>query len=144
MRVVVDTNVFVAGLLGKGGASRKVLEACLRGQLAPLMGTALYLEYEELLGRDEVWEECRLSATDREAVFDALMSVCEWTHVYYRWRPNLRDERDNHVLELAIAGGAVAIVTKNVRDFVGAELTFPDLRVMKPEPLIEEIESWPP
>jgi hypothetical protein len=31
-----------------------------------------------------------------------------------RWRPNLRDEGDNHLVELAIAGGAEAIVTYNV------------------------------
>jgi hypothetical protein len=29
----------------------------------------------------------------------------------YGWRPHLRDEGDNHLVELAIAGGAEAIVT---------------------------------
>lgn len=54
------------------------------------------------------------------------------------WRPNLPDEADNHVVELAIAGGAEAIVTKNVKDFKGAELRFTGLRVLRPEDLIAE------
>jgi predicted nucleic acid-binding protein len=45
-------------------------------------------------------------------------------HVYYLWHPNLRDEGDNHVFELAGAGGAEAIVTTNVGDFRSAELRF--------------------
>jgi hypothetical protein len=34
----------------------------------------------------------------------------------FLWRPNLPDEADNHVIELAVAGGASAVVTNNVRD----------------------------
>ena len=49
------------------------------------------------------------------------------------WRPNLRDESDNHLVELAVAGGAEAIVTRNVRDFrVGADLRFPQIRIVTP------------
>jgi hypothetical protein len=40
---------------------------------------------------------------------------------------------------LAIAGGAAVIVTKNVRDFRGAELQFPGLRIMSPGDLLKEI-----
>ncbi|MDD5028207.1 MAG: PIN domain-containing protein [Rhodoferax sp.] len=36
---------------------------------------------------------------------------CRLTEIYYLWRPNLRDEADNHVLELAVAAGAQAIIT---------------------------------
>ncbi len=41
------------------------------------------------------------------------------------WRPNLKGESDNQLIELAVAGGASKIVTANIRDFVRAELPFP-------------------
>ena len=47
-----------------------------------------------------------LTASERRALFDALLSVSEWIKVYYLWRPNLPDEGDNHLIELAVAGGA--------------------------------------
>jgi hypothetical protein len=52
--------------------------------------------------------------------------------VYYRWRPNLRDEGDNHVLELAVAAGDAPIVTFNRRDFRVGELRFPSIVVQTP------------
>lgn len=139
MVIVLDTNIFVAAVLGSGGASRAVLRACLEGRLQPLMGAALFAEYESLLTRAELFESCRLDRTQREALLDAFLSVCRWTNIYYGWRPNLRDEADNHLIELAIAGGAAIIVTKNVKDFRGAELHFPGLRVLLPEKLLQEI-----
>jgi len=58
--------------------------------------------------------------------------------VYYLWRPNLPDESDNHLIELAVAGGAEVIVTHNQRDFGRTELRFPGLRVLTPSELIME------
>ena len=55
------------------------------------------------------------------------------------WRPNLRDEADNHVLELAIAGGASAIVTSNVKDFHDSDLRFPQVRVVTPKEFLKEM-----
>ena len=54
--VVIDTNVFVAGLRSAGGASREVLRRALTGRIQPLFGNALWLEYQDLLGR-QVWGE---------------------------------------------------------------------------------------
>ena len=48
--VVIDTNVFVAGLRSGGGASRAVLRRALGGGLQPLFGNALWMEYQDLLG----------------------------------------------------------------------------------------------
>jgi predicted nucleic acid-binding protein len=102
------------------------------------MGTTLFLEYESVLAREELFATCLLSHEEREMLLDAFLSVCEWQTVYYAWRPNVPDESDNHVVELAVAGGATAIVTKNTTDFVRAELHFPGLRILQPEDLLQE------
>ncbi|MCC8986175.1 MAG: PIN domain-containing protein, partial [Candidatus Contendobacter sp.] len=65
-------------------------------------------------------------------------SVCRWTRIYYGWRPNLPDEADNHLVELAIAGAARAIVTRNLRDVARMELKFPSLSVISPEAFLQE------
>jgi predicted nucleic acid-binding protein len=60
--------------------------------------------------------------------------------VYFGWRPNLPDEGDNHLIELALAGGAQAIVTHNLRDLRGGELRLGTLRVLTPAQFLEEWE----
>ena len=46
-------------------------------------------------------------------------------------------EADNHLIELAVAAQANAIVTLNVRDIARGELKFPSLRVLTPEQCLE-------
>lgn len=48
------------------------------------------------------------------------------------------DEADNHLVELALAGGAAGIVTHNVRDLGRGELVFDQLRVLTPAQCLEE------
>jgi uncharacterized protein len=104
----------------------------------PLMGAALLAEYEDLLGREKIWRGARLAAAEREAFLDIFLSICRWTRIYYAWRPNLSDEADNHLLELAVAGQADYLVTRNVRDLRGGELRFPHILVVTPAQLLKE------
>lgn len=136
IRLVIDTNVFVAGLRSGGGASREVLRRTLRGQYQPLFGNALWLEYQDLLGRP-VWGDLTTSE-ERLQVLAALARQGRWVTVYYGWRPNLPDEADNHLIELALAGGADAIVTHNVRDLGRGELRLGRLRILTPTQCLEE------
>jgi putative PIN family toxin of toxin-antitoxin system len=138
-RVVIDTNVFAGALLGGTGYNRLVIRACLSGRLKPLMGQALFLEYEDVLNRRALFRTSPLSRQERQELFAAFLSVCEWVQIYFSWRPNLPDEADNHIVELAVAGGAAMIVTNNVRDFQGADLRFPDLRMVAPRELVKEL-----
>lgn len=137
-RVVIDTNVFVSACLGRGAAV-EVIRACLLGRAQALMGTALLGEYEEVLSRPALMAKSRLTPTEREELLDIFLASCEWTHVYFGWRPNLRDEADNHLVELAVAGAASFIVTRNLRDLQRAELSFPGLRCLDPANFIKEI-----
>jgi predicted nucleic acid-binding protein len=71
-------------------------------------------------------------------LLEAFLGACRWTRIYYGWRPNVPDESDNHIVELAVAGGAAAIVTKNIRDFAGMELRFAGLRIVTPADFVKE------
>ena len=117
-----DTNILVAALLRGGGSARATLRACLRGTCQPVLGPALLAEYEDVLGRDELFATSALSARERQALFDGYLSVCRWVEVFHAWRPNLPDESDNHLIELAVAAQANAIVTRNLRDVSRGEL----------------------
>lgn len=136
VRVVIDTNVFVAGLRSDGGASRMVLRDALQGRIEPLFGNALWLEYEDLLGRP-VWTDAT-TPEERLQVLAALARVGRWVTIYYGWRPNLPDEADNHLIELAVAGGAAAIITHYVRDVRRGELLLNGLRVFTPAEYLEK------
>lgn len=85
--------------------------------------------YEDVLGREALFARSPLSMTERATVFDALMATCAWTPVYYLWRPNLPDAGDDHLAELAMAGGAAWIVTANLRDLRRGELRFEGMRI---------------
>ena len=55
MKIVVDTNVLLGACLGTGAASA-VIAACLDGRCMPLMGNALFNEYEDVFSRKELFE----------------------------------------------------------------------------------------
>ena len=135
--IVLDTDVLVAALRSDGGAAREVLRRTLQGRFIPLFGNALWLEYETLLGRP-VWTGAT-TPEERRQVVAALASSGRWVSVYFGWRPNLPDEADNHLIELAVAGGADAIVTRNVRHVRRGQLVWKDLLVLTPAECLKEL-----
>jgi uncharacterized protein len=138
IKVVIDTNVFVGALQKQDAINRLILDMAFRRQINPLMGEVLYQEYHALLRRPGLFEDCVLNEHERSELLDALCSVCEWTEIYYKWRPNLRDEADNHVVELGLAGNAPYVLTWNKRDFNGGELMLPDLKILTPLEFLKE------
>jgi putative PIN family toxin of toxin-antitoxin system len=138
MRIVVDTNVFAGACIGRGPASQ-VIEACLAGKLIPLMSTALYLEYEDVLERHEIFTDARLNYDERQALFDIFLGKSLIRDIYFLLRPNLRDEADNHIMELAFAGQASCIATFNRRDFLRSELRFRDIEILTPGEILDRI-----
>lgn len=143
LTIVLDTNVLVAALLRGGGSARAVLRACLQGQYRPVLGPALLAEYDDVLARTALFADSALTDGEREQFFDGFLSCCRWVEVFYAWRPNLPDEADNHLIELAMAAQADVIVTRNLRDVSRGELKFPNLRVLTPEQCLEVFPCLP-
>ena len=138
-RVVLDTNLLVAAFKSEDGASRVILRLCLMRRCQPLLSLKLFAEYEDVLGRSDLFQDSPLKPHERDELVDAFLSVCERVTVFYLWRPNLSDEGDNHLIELAVAGTAATLVTQNVRHVRGGELRFPQLAIETPS---EFMQRW--
>ena len=136
IKIVVDTSVFVSAIIGAAGPSRELIRRCLKREYQPLMGNSLFCEYESLITRSNIIERCPLTPSEIRTLLASFMSVGQWVSIYYLWRPNLKDEGDNYLIELALAGNAKYLVTNNIKDFKNPQLLFPQLSIMKPEQLI--------
>ena len=134
--VVIDTSVVISALIGKNGPGREVLRRCLKSQFKPIISNTLFAEYQDVAIREKILEICPLNKDEIQELLNAFYSVCRWVQVYYLWRPNLKDENDNFIIELALAGNARTIITNNIRDFKNSELKFPELDIITPEKLL--------
>ncbi len=136
IRVVLDTNVLVAGLLSRDGASFELLRRVgLPGGIRPCVSVPLVFEYESALRRRLGREDPRIGP-----VLDYFCKVGDRREIYFLWRPFLRDPGDEMVLEVAVGAGASIIVTHNVRDFQDVEERF-RVRVATPGAVLLELEG---
>ena len=46
------------------------------------MGTTLLAEYEDVLGRAELFRKSRLSSSEREELLDIFIATCSWTEAF--------------------------------------------------------------
>jgi len=140
LRLVLDTSVVVAALRSRRGASNLLLRHVAAGRIRPLLTTALFLEYEDVLLRAEQRLATGLNEDGVQRVLAALASAAEPVEVHFRWRPQLTDAADELVLEAAVNGRADALVTHNVKDFQAAARRF-RLRVLTPGDCLQEVKS---
>lgn len=117
--IVIDTNMVIAALRSKKGASYKLLSLVGTERFISHVSVALILEYEDVIQRHRV--ELGFSQDDVSDFIDSLCAVAKHHEVYFLWRPSLPDANDELILELAVAARCESIVTYNVSDFKGIE-----------------------
>jgi len=135
--VVLDTSVVVSALRSRRGASFEILAALGRGEFDVSVSVSLLLEYEATLLRHA--GELDIAAEDAVGLVDYICDVAIAQEIFFLWRPFLRDAGDDLVLEVAVAAGSDAIVTHNVRDFVGAEKL--GIRVITPKQFLYQLRG---
>ncbi|MCA9471370.1 MAG: putative toxin-antitoxin system toxin component, PIN family [Nitrospirales bacterium] len=135
IEVVLDTNVLHAGLYSSRGGSYRILQLVEQGVVKLNLSTTLLFEYEEVLKRHTTM--LRLTGDDIEQLLNYLCQVSTHHRISYLWRPCLKDPKDDHILELAVAAKAPLIVTHNVKDF--HESTQFGIRAVTPRLFLEEL-----
>jgi putative PIN family toxin of toxin-antitoxin system len=112
MRVVLDTNVLVSGLLSATGPPGWIVEAVLAGDLDLAIDMAIREEYAEVLKRPEF----RFPASHVEMLLSTIDRVALWVAAAPPWPVPLPDPDDEPFLAVAAATGSV-LVTGNARHF---------------------------
>jgi len=138
MRIVLDTDVLVAGLRSSKGASRQLLILLDEERFEALASVGLVLEYEAVLKRPENLTAAGLSESEIEEFINAFALIVKPIKTFYLWRPMLKDPNDEFVLELAVNGQADAIVTFNTRHFEEAAKHF-GIEVLKPGEILRRL-----
>lgn len=129
VRAVLDTNVVVAGLRSRNGASAVILQLVSRGRVRPVLSGPLLDEYEEVLSRPAQRAAHGLSEADLRRVLRGLLFHGDLVPTRLERRLVLAaDPNDAIVAETAIDGAADYLVTHNIRHFAEVGSLVPIVR----------------
>ena len=135
MRVVVDTNVFVAALLSDA-TPRRVYQAFLAGTITLLFSRQTLFELATVLRRPSI----RLVTSRVEA--NRLLAAIQRDGALVEVRERVlacRDPKDNRFLECALAGRADYLVTGD-RDLLALN-PFRGTRILRPADFLRLLSS---
>ena len=117
MKLLLDTDVVVAGMRSPTGASAELLRRARRAEVLLFASVPLFIEYEATCSRIEHRKAAGLTDAEIGIFLDGLAKLIEPVKIHYLWRPRLRDPADEMVLEAAVNGQVNWLVTFNRRDF---------------------------
>jgi putative PIN family toxin of toxin-antitoxin system len=124
MRLVLDTNVLLAGLRSKRGASYWLLERLLEETVEAAASAPVLLEYEAVLTRPKKVAEIGWSKSEMQTFLETLAALVVPTDVWFLWRPGFAAMTDEMFVEGAVASSADILVTFNTRDYFVASRQF--------------------
>lgn len=134
MRIVVDTNVLVAGLLTPFGTCGEIVRMLTTGDLVLCVDARILLEYDEVLRRPKFALEPRTV----DAVMEYIRNASE-IHACAPLAQPLPDRDDSPFLEVALSAGAECLVTGNVRHF--PKRCLEGMLVFSPQQFIERAKG---
>ena len=128
-KIVIDTNVIVSALKSRNGYSFGLLSLIDDARFKIYISVPLILEYEDAVKRNK--SKIKLSQEDVDVILDYICLIGEKRKIFYLWRPFLKDQKDDMVLELAVESESDYIISFNKRDFIGIEKF--NLQVLTPK-----------
>ncbi len=132
MRIVLDTNVLVSGIITPFGNAARILDMIVLGEIQALYDDRILEEYREVLHRAKFAFE--------KSVVDDFLALIESEGAKVTATPlneEFIDEDDIPFLETAITGLADVLITGNKRHFKGK--TIRQVKIMTPD---EFLKFW--
>lgn len=120
LQIVIDTNVLFAGLYSNRGASYRLLSLLDSGKFEINLSVPLTMEYEEVLKRNH--NKLGLTTPEVDQFLENFGAIANWHEIYFLWRPVLKDQDDDMILELAVKARCDYIITYNKQDFMPAKM----------------------
>lgn len=112
MRIVLDTNVLVSGMLNPDGARGSILNAVFEGDVTALLDSRILFEYHDVLLRSKF----RFPPEHVRSVLDFFEHEGEFITAGPT-QETASDPGDVPFLEVAVAGNADYLVTGNERHY---------------------------
>lgn len=137
MKAVMDTNVLVAGLRSRRGASHELLQLLRASQWTLALSNTLLTEYQEVLHREQ--PTLPYTHDEIERLLDGLCLRAEKRQLHSGWWPVLSDPDDEAMVHLAVASRADHLVTHNVRHLQPARRS--GVSVVTPAEFLRELRK---
>ncbi len=113
-RVVIDTSIFVSGLINPHGQPARVLFAQEHGQIHLLTAPALMSEVGQVLRRPHIQARHRLSDTRLSAFLLRVLTSSEVVTPLTDLPLTSRDPKDDMFLAVALGGAAEYLVNRDM------------------------------
>lgn len=139
MLLTLDTNILYQALMSKTGASYFILQQVRNRKIQIALSVPVFFEYQDVLTRDKLLKNFKLQLNDVEKYLRFIAYIGKTFEIYFLLRPNLKDEKDNKIVELAVTSQSDYLITSNIRDFKNAELKFDQLKIITPS---EFVKMW--
>ncbi|MBX3351042.1 MAG: putative toxin-antitoxin system toxin component, PIN family [Nitrospira sp.] len=99
MRVVLDTNIFVSGLLSAAGPPARIIQAVLQRRLIPVMSPETFAELEAVLRRPRLQRAFTRAGVNITSFLETIQAEVQFVDPHPTNTP-LRDEQDRPFLDL--------------------------------------------
>ncbi len=130
MKIVLDTNVLVSGLLTPFGNCGEIVRMLTSDEITLCVDSRILVEYEEVINRPQFNIDPKKTAT----VIEYIQTSAE-THATIPLDRALPDEGDNPFMEVALSSGAECLVSGNLKHF--PESRRAGMRVLAPKEFLD-------
>jgi uncharacterized protein len=134
MKIVLDTNVLVSGLLAPFGTCGEIVRMLTTDEIELCVDARILLEYHEVLHRPKF----DIDPHKVDVVIEYIQNISDF-HATRPLDSPLPNEDDNPFLEVALSSAAECLVTGNLKHFPMRYRA--GVRVLSPKQFLDELRE---